>query len=612
MEKLLNGEPLNGKPLDGKPLNREPLDGEPLNGEPLNGEPECKIYFKFFIMSENLEEKIGTTPDGRLWMLKALDPAGQNVDVRGMPDVENHFCAVLNYQSQTEMSAPNLYKLDPSNNTVYDGDLFLYQHPLIFASGVTYPTGSVDPLTYSKSINVDFGLANRKARIVFQTGASPLFPRTAFRSLNSQLSTKDLQEMNQKWQEIAQRHRVIYGGAQIVPTCSTNDNSGSISVSQVFMSGSRQGIFTITPLTEESEESRANYRNRVYDYNSVLKSNLLAGGRKYPVTYYDEAMFPSNEDIMQNPQSLITRFYEGAYIPYKLSNPLETNFISSGQKQATRTPFWIVGAEYYTVSTDDNAGEVRNDLTNAVYVPHNMTWDYETQSFEAPVNGAASRIALLYQTYTGIQGKFIWDLDTIDEAHEDYVNGEKYVGFLQYRTSPLVLNVNLETDTFIGKSYSGALNTNSAQYLNYPKTFDYKIRDNPVQANQGIFLKGYTLCDSRAIISFTNCPFTAVHFAALNSRGNIKLMTRLGLEIVCASGSVYTPFVHIAPAYDDACIKNYIRVSHGMRDGFYGNSATPEFRQAYLNALLKAIWEPYVSVDFANRGAKWSGKIAAR
>ena len=93
-----------------------------------------------------MENYIGGTPDGRLWLMKALDPAGQSVDVRGMPDVENHNCAVLNYQTQTQMSAPNLYKLDPSNNITYDADLYLYQHPIIFRSGVTYPSGTVDPL----------------------------------------------------------------------------------------------------------------------------------------------------------------------------------------------------------------------------------------------------------------------------------------------------------------------------------------------------------------------------------------------------------------------------------------------------------------------------------
>ena len=86
----------------------------------------------------------------------------------------------------------------------------------------------------------------------------------------------------------------------------------------------------------------------------------------------------------------------------------------------------------------------------------------------------------------------------------------------------------------------------------------------------------------------------------------------MGVELVCNIGSLYMPMVHISPAYDDAAIKNYIRVTHQMRDAFYGNAAAPEFRQQYMNNLLSVLWAPYLNVDFANRGASFTGQLAAR
>lgn len=532
-----------------------------------------------------MEQNIGGTPDGRLWMMKALDPAGQNVEVRGMPDVENHTCAILNYQTQTQMNAPNLYKLDPSNNITYDGDLYMFQHPLVFGSGVTYPSGTVDPLFYGKTIAMNFGGVKSgddgsSPWISFQSGSSALFPRTSFVAKNEQLGVESLKDLNDAWQNVSQRHRVIYGATQLVPTCSVNDNSGSISVTQTFLNGDRQGSFNITPSTMRS-------------LNQV--QSIVDGNNTYPLEYFEEKDFPTEKMIMQNPQALITRFYEGSYIPYKLPNPLDTNFINSGQRACTRSPFWIVGAEYYTKSA-------------GVYTSHNFTWDYSSQSFVTPPAAGkekadpvqAERIALIYQTTTGQIGRFVFDTNSTETATGNNPQGAR---------AALEVSVSLDRVALLGPSFQGALNCNSKSSSGVSANL---FTSTGGEADAGATIDCYTYCEDGGAIQYPKAPIATAHFSALNFRGNIKVMTRIGVEIVCNAGSLYTPFVHMSPTYDEIAIKNYIRVAHEMRDAFYGNSAAPEFRQAYLDSLLNVIWAPYVNVDFANRGASWTGNLTAR
>lgn len=517
-----------------------------------------------------MEQNIGGTADGRLWLMKALDPAGQAVDVRGMPDVENHTCAVLNYQTQTQMSAPNLYKLDPSNNITYDADLYLYQHPIIFGSGVTYPSGTVDPLTYSKNIILEFGGEQVPAQgkssfspsISFQTGGKPLFPRTPFVAHNEELGVQTIPEAVKVFQNVAQRHRVIYGAAQLVPTCSANDNSGSISVSQSFLNGDRSGNFVITPAGSYEEPA--------------------AVDGTYPLEYYEPGDFAEERMIMQNPKALITRFYEGSYIPYKLPNPLESNFMNTGQLTATRSPCWIIGAQ------------ISND--NANWTP--LSWDYESQSFITPkdANGkpkmkSASFIRLDYLTKLGQTGHFLF-------ADESVTVAASRLSFS--------VPISLQVTDLLGEGTGGALNVNSAEFKTIAITETVTTNDATAEGKLD-----YGTIGECPIFAYPKAPIVSSHMSGLNFRGNVKVMIRVGVELVCNAGSLYMPMVHISPAYDDAAIKNYIRVTHEMRDAFYGNAAAPEFRQQYMNNLLSVLWYPYVNVDFANRGASWTGKLAA-
>lgn len=524
-----------------------------------------------------MENYIGGTPDGRLWLMKALDPAGQSVDVRGMPDVENHNCAVLNYQTQTQMSAPNLYKLDPSNNITYDADLYLYQHPIIFGAGVTYPSGTVDPLEYDKRVILEFGgsLAptpettekDASPSISFQTGGRPLFPRTPFVAQNEELGTDTIPDTVEMFQKVAQRHRIIYGAAQLVPTCSANDNSGSISVSQTVLTGDRSGHFNITPTVPKEDD--------IAD---------AAGDITLPLDYFEEGDFPEERMIMQNPKALITRFYEGSYIPYKLPNPLETNFINTGQLHATRTPFWVIGAQ------------AANDINT--WVP--LTWDYESQAFITPKDATGSPkiqscvyLRIDYLTKTGQTGFFI------------FKDGSETQGIGRFSCK---VTVDLQDDNLLGKKYSGALNVYSGNFTTQTTTGAITVKG----AGKNNALTTFGTYGQCAMIALPLAPIVSTHMSGLNFKGNIKVMIRMGVELVCNIGSLYMPMVHISPAYDDAAIKNYIRVTHQMRDAFYGNAAAPEFRQQYMNNLLSVLWAPYLNVDFANRGASWTGQLAAR
>lgn len=364
-------------------------------------------------------QDIGATPDGRTWLIKALDPAGAAVDVRGLPDVESHTCAVLNYQTQGDIQPPNIYQLSPSSNITYDADLITFQHPLIFGAAISYPTGTVDPLHYSRDITVKFGGTNQIPSIQFTAGTQSMFPRTGKVFLNDEIGATTLKGLTERWSDLCQRHRIIYGGAQVIPTCSMNDNSGSISVSQTILSGDRSGGFFVDPI-------------KITD--PALPIPQPAGGvyatdSTVPLNFYNVDDFPSDRSTMQNPQALITRFFEGAYIPYKLPNPIEVNFVNSGTLFAEGAPAWVVGASMWI-----KANPASQDTT---YTKVGMKWNTDTNAFEAPKEGGnedykrcARRLSIEMLTKTGKFVSIVFELN-------NYVAGDQSTTFQTSLESPL-------------------------------------------------------------------------------------------------------------------------------------------------------------------------------
>ena len=540
------------------------------------------------------------TQDGQKWLAKALDPAGmQTVDLKGLPDQESHNVVVLNYQSQFVVEPPQMYNAPANDASTYESEMFLYQDPIVFGAAASYPTGTMDPLgdTY-KTVAVSFGCTKSGSeappKISFpQTGGVP-FPRTCKRFINTQLGGKTtISEAYDNLKSFSQRHRMIYGAAQLIPTCSYQDNSGTISVSQqpfvgddhnhaVMDAWSGFDDLTSDATLTASNESKNKFSTKIYLPND----------------------FPDTEDNIRNPASLLTRFYEGAYIPYKLKNPFQEDFINTSDSVTTIAPFWVIGASYMPVG-------------QTTYSP--MDWDMASKSFTTPMaagggsreyctcirlkltlmsrTGAIKEIVFVQHDATAVEGTTLDYHATYNFLSSDILSGVVNQRDLLADCNSQVYELDMYVQVGAG---SPAVYTDT---LKTKKLLCYRagVYDALTGTNEDI---------PRARMPSSN--IAACLCKAMNMKGNITLLFRMGLEIVVTGSSTYSPFNHRSPAYDESAIKSYLRVMHGMSDAFYGNSATDYFHNAYYNYIIGQLYQPDVTVDYANRGSYWRGVVAAK
>jgi len=533
------------------------------------------------------------TNDGQKWLAKVLNPAGfQNVDLKGLPDQESHNVVVLNYQSQYEVEPPAMYNAVGTDYSTYEAEILSYQDPIVFGVSASYPSGTIDPLVNNPIVTLNFGSAanghEAVPSITCNSTGGIMFPRTCKVFINSQLGERDnMESAYSTLKATAQRHRVIYGAVQAIPTCSSEDNSGTISVCQQQFIGD-------------------NFNNRVshavgfgiedwYANENAYTAAFLDVGRDNTATrIYTQSDFPTSEDIIRNPASLITRFYEGCYAPYKLKNPFQEDFITSSDNTCSAAPFWTVGAAYRAHGSD---------------VWTIMDWDVASHAFVAPRGPNGNRpnvlcdgLRLSLMSKTGC-------LKTITFANWDAAlaagtNTGDYVASVNLTRN--ILN-NFESD-----EYSYYLADNNADEL---KTWQLTYNGTP-QVDAGgdpVYNLHIWRCGDAGMPRprLPNSNMCSIIAKAMNMKGNITLMYRVGVEIVVTGASAYSPFNHRSPQYDEAALKSYLKISHRMSDGFYGNAATDTFHTGLYQWIINNLYTPDDTVDFANRGSYWRGVISA-
>lgn len=517
------------------------------------------------------------TQEGQRWLAKALDPASFNVDVKGLPDQETHNVAVLNYQSQFTIEPPNLYGISANEGSTFESEIYLFQHPYLLGVCATYPTGTKDPLAGNQDVDVHFGSTTKAPYIKFGTG-STAFPRTCTSFINTQVAgNSNLKTIAQSFGNMCQKHRIIYGAAQLVPTCSAQDNSGSISVSQQPFVGDDAGQRTVSASGLELTDDTATPRTQ---------SNKF----RYPVKAYRSDDFPDADDNIRNPASLLTRFYEGAYIPYKLKNPFMEQFVVSDASIAHWSPYWTVGAKYLAHGS-------------TVWTP--MVWDNSSCSFTSPLDtnsnrtlGQADRIALILMTKTGQLVELVWYI-SLPAGTERNVALDYYFQLTVSATT--ILN-----------SSERSLNLLSTANSDEPRLYALKYLSGATETTIAQGLTGYRVnALGKPIADFPADNIIAILCKAMNMRGNIALLIRLGVEMQVTGTSIYSPFNHKSPEYDETALKSYLRVIHRMSDGFYGNAATDILREAYYEWIMQQLYDPPQDVDFANRGSYWRGAVRA-
>lgn len=527
------------------------------------------------------------TRDGQLWLAKALDPAGFAVDLKGMPDQESHNVVVLNYQSQFSIAPPNMYNAEATDASTFETEAYFFEHPYVFGVAASYPSGTIDPLENSSVIAISFGAQGLAVPYIKFNSVGSMFPRTCTNLINTQIAgNSNVKQTFNAFARFAQKHRVIYGAAQCIPTCSAQDNSGSISVSQQPFVPDDGGFRSVD----------------CCDFDVLTKDNTIGTGNlanadkyKFGLRVYRKNDFPAADDTIRNPASFMTRFYEGAYIPYKLKNPFQEDFISSDAAVTHAAPFWTVGASYLPYDKD-------------AWVP--MVWDVKSNAFTSPLNIATTsttsqtrenvfcrRLCLTVMTKLGQ----MMDLIFINNNSAAENAETEYTCSLELSGSSLLNNQISVLNTLILDCPS-----------NRVKKIDTKSINGTVVTNHTEGLTVYRMNHDgagRPIVPLPNDNIISVICKAMNMRGNIQVLIRMGIEIQVSGASAYSPFNHKSPEYDESALKSYLRIVHRMSDAFYGNAASEAFRASYFDWLMAQLYNPPEGVDFANRGSYWRGPI---
>jgi len=315
------------------------------------------------------------TPEGRRWLLKALNPNDVSVATAGIPTLQSRNISVLNWQGEYSVDVPaNLSATNPA----YDSTMFLYQHPLIFGMSASVPAGCQDMRDFGKYFQISHsGTDGALGTITLTSSSAPSKPISMTRCtqyLNNQIDPEvfngdsSLAGRRKLFTQLTQKNRIIYGGATIIPTCSAENNSGSLAVCQQVFSPRKSVIETNTNI----------------ELNTYLASD-----------------FPDTSDLVQNPQMYYGRFQDGAYIPYKMHDPSNNLYVNSEQQIATRSPYFVkeitfIGTTVADADTPTKLAEV--GVTYSAVSVNQFTATSKVQM------ARCVGVRFYIQTYTGLTG----------------------------------------------------------------------------------------------------------------------------------------------------------------------------------------------------------------
>lgn len=534
------------------------------------------------------------TPEGRKWLLKALNPNDVSVATAGIPSLSSRNISVLNWQGEYGVDVP-LLSDDVSS---YDSTMFLYQHPLIFGMAAARPQGTMDLRDFGKYFQLTraSGTAGTDAAKYTLTSSSnpskPIVMSRCSQYLNNQVDPAvfngdtSLAGRRKLFTQLTQKNRIVYGGATIIPTCSAENNSGSLAVCQQVFSPRRSVMG---------------------NDNNIMLDTFLASD------------FPDTSDLVQNPQMYYGRFQDGAYIPYKLHDPSNTGYVNSEQQVCTRSPYFVTDVSFIgTLGADSGSpklDEVFCDFSN-----------YQSTTFTAESKVAMYRVVgirLYVQTYTGNKGYITFSI----ASATGYGGNSVVFSAADNGANPKAL-VNLATDTIVEDHAWSATYANcelATLYVHFP---DYVTAHEWSSADQlaNPFGSSWTSEDITSQVGNSDkdlyldsiCPFNGsslitIHMSGVSSTAPIKMILRYGIEILLTASSPYSPFKFMSPRFDESAIKSYARCIRAMRDAYFANAGSIPGQTDYVNKLMALIEND--SADDLNRtlnqGGAWTGVVGA-
>ena len=551
--------------------------------------------------------------EGRKWLWKALNPADPGTAAIGIPTGQSNNISTLNYQSQYDITAPpGVTSAYPS----FDCDLYLNHNPVIFGTAISYPSGSMD-LSGVGTFEINTTVDEAKKQVTVKITPDdipdkPVAMRTVQQLTNSQIDPRAFQYSNSLsskrvlYSQAIQKARLSYGAAHVIPTCSDLNNGGLITACQQVC---------------EPKESMIDETNGIH---------LLT---------YNENDFPNIEDTIQNPQMYSARYNDGCYMPYKIRDPFNNDYVASEREMTCRAPYVVTGVSLLVA---DQFGAVaggvftRTTTANATnytvrQVPMTLTQAADSTMFtiEATTSTAITEgdiaatksnvLAIRFDVCNliGQRGYFYVSLNDesqIDTQSKSYgfsniisneTSSTSYKQMSNMFNGPFVEGLSggfsigqlkAETNGPLWKSmFQGK------QWFHIPRLITawdsqgFGSSQNPIGIQWVSVDTTMTSLSSLKALTRGTIPdmlekqMCTVHMTGVSSTAPIKLIMRIGVEILLTSSSLYSPFKYISPEYDESAIKSYLRCTRAMRDAYYANAGGIGGQAEFIRAMTDLV-----------------------
>lgn len=579
--------------------------------------------------------KATESEEGRKWLWKALNPADPGTAAIGVPTGQSNNISTLNYQSQYDVTAPpGVTSAYPS----FDCDLYLNHNPVIFGTAISYPSGSMDLSgvgTFEINTTVDATAKTVTVKITpDDIPDRPVALRTVQQLMNSQIDPRAFQYSNSLaskrvlYSQVIQKARLSYGSIHVIPTCSDLNNGGLITACQQVC---------------EPKESMIDDTNGIH---------LLA---------YNENDFPNIEDTIQNPQMYSARYNDGCYMPYKIRDPFKNEYISSEREVTCRAPYVVTGVsmlvayQFGTVSDGVLTQTQTSTATNYSVKQIPMTLTQATDSTMFTITGTSPTALSGGNTASGMSNVLAIRFDVcnlIGQRGYFYVslNDESMVSTTSQTggLSTIISNNTSSTtfksmanmfngpfaETLSGTFTAGQLEAANAgplwssmfqgkQWFHIPRlitAWDVQgtgASENPKGVQWVSVDTTLTALSSLKALTRGTIPdmlekqMCTVHMTGVSSTAPIKLIMRMGVEILLTASSLYSPFKYISPEYDESAIKSYLRCTRAMRDAYYANAGGMGGQAEFIKALsdLVEYGSPMALSRVLNQGGNYVSLI---
>ena len=555
------------------------------------------------LRTEEIAQKAGLTAyeteEGRRWLWKALNPNDTATASVGVPADKTHNISALNYQSQYDIAAPpGVTAAFPS----YDVDLYLNHNPVVFGTSVAYPSGTMDlSQVGSFQVSVQASADGNSYTVKMIPDDAPMKPvglRTVQQLFNSQIDPRVFSYSNSLasrrllYSQLTQKAKLTYGGALVIPTCSDLNNGGLITACQQVC---------------EPKVSMVDNANGIY------------------LNSYELNDFPDVEDTIQNPQMYSARFIDGCYMPYKMRDPFNMEYKASEREITNRAPYSVTGVSVLSVSKLTNSAGViaataaatnfTTYQTPMTFVPNaNDSGFVLSATVPSPADSAdniAKNPILGFRfdvvNYLGQRGYFYLTLnneysevaDTVStviqgSSHQNrnvskIFKGPVVEGISGGYTAPFANDTWWSDSTIRNGDYIRipeiltAWDTQGTGYTQNPLGLQWVSTDVTAGATPNSALARGTMPD---MLEFQMCT---VHMTGCSSTAPIKLILKVGIEILLSAGSPYSPFKFISPKYDESALKSYLRCTRAMRDAYFANAGGMGGQAEFIKALSDLI-----------------------